>query len=253
MSPHNLSNPSKVFWVIRWQVNELLLTLLHTTKTPPSPTQIATVDKCIDYIREHSIDGDKELTPREKGISVGWDLLLPIIIHLTLGPKATHASKDLKKDIVVLLDFLKAAHRALETNNLDISAEGEVVFVHWTLFETCFLHLEFVKACHKLVETGTALAKQKGHPAFGKVPTDLLLQIRKEGKALADTVQKQAKNVRDGLVKEGRGKVGDVVRAGELGAVIEKLVGGEQLRRTVAEIAESAVEALDGVLKVKVA
>jgi len=142
-------------------------------------------------------------------------------------------------------------HLALQIKKLEID-EGGLVFTHWTQLETWFLHLEFVKACHKLVETTITMSKQKGHHSAGKVPAEILQQIKKEGNAVGETVQKQAKVIRDSLVKDGRVKVMKAVKKGELGAVIDKLFGGEGLRRWIEEMVESAVEALDGVLKVKV-
>ena len=54
------------------------------------------------------------------------------------------------------------------------------------------------------------------------------------------------------LKTDGRAKVLQVVKSGGLGAVIAQIVGENELAMYVDEMVESAVEGLEGVLKVKV-
>jgi N-terminal acetyltransferase B complex non-catalytic subunit len=173
-------------------------------------------------------------------------------VWLTLGPKHLHASRDITQSLTSLVEFLKTATLAIQAQEMDIGQDDRLEFTHFSEMESWYLHLEFAKTCVHFVTTATALLKQKNHHASGAIPTDALGKIKNEAKALGGAVQKQAKGLQTSLKKDGRQKVLQVIKAGGLGELIDQLTGGEQLRRYVDEMVDSAIEALEGVLKVKV-
>jgi hypothetical protein len=237
---------------VRWQVNELVPALLSLKSTSLTETQNRTMDQLLGYLKDNIEAQDAELTPNERDICQRWDKLIPIAIWLILGPKHQHASRNIKQDLTSLTEYLKTATLATQAQDMDIGNDDRLEFTHFSELESWFLHLEFAKTCVMFGATATTLLKQKGHHAAGNVSADVVNKIKAEAKALGGVVQKHARTLQSGLKKDGKQKVLAVVKGGGLGALIEQLASGEQLRRYVDEMVESAIEGLDGVLKVKV-
>lgn len=242
-----------MYWAVRWQVNEIVPALLSSKLSSLSDAQNRTVDQLLQYLHSNSTAQDTELTPAEREICARWDRLLPTTFWLTLGPKHLHASRDIKQDLKSLVEYLSTATLAIKAEEMDLGADDRLEFTHFSELESWYLHLEFAKTCSQFVTAATTLSKQRGHHAAGAITVDTLNKIKTEAKALGDAVQKQARTLQASLKKDGDAKVLAVVKSGGLGGVIERLIGDSQLRMYVGEMVESAVEGLDGVLKVKVA
>jgi hypothetical protein len=231
-------------------VNELVPSLLTTKSSSLSEAQNRTIDQLLQYLQAHS--ENIELTPAEQEICAKWDKLLLIVFWIVLGPKHHHASKDVKQDLKSLTEFLSTATLAIQVEDMDLAQDDRLEFTHFSELEAWYLNLEFAKSCSLFVTAAMALSKQKGHHSAGVLTVDTLNKIKTGAKSLSDAVQKQARNLQTGLQKDGVAKVLHVVKSGGLGGVIEQLAGEGPLRLYVQEMVESAVEGIEGVLRIKV-
>jgi hypothetical protein len=202
----------------------------------------------IEYLQKNSATKTAELTSFECEVSGGWDLLQPLAINLVLGSTAPHASEDIKKAFSVILE-------SLSTTRLAFTSLGPSIFPNWTFFHTRFLYLELFKAYDKLADTALTLSKQKSHHAFNKVPLDAVQKIKKEVRGVAELIQKHAKELKKLLEEKGLQDVVNEMKNdgdGEVGRMVEEVIGKEKMKLYTREFVESAVEALDGVGKVRV-
>lgn len=242
------------FWAARRQLNESVAAVLTSKLTVLTTGQIDTINSIFKYLRENDEMALHELTPTERSTSVPWDHLADLTFWLVRGPGTQEQPLDIKATASMLLDFLNSAKLAIDAEDMEIGADDRLEFTHASEFESWYLHLELAKTCSLFVTTAMAFSKQKGHHTASKgIPVDILNKIKTGAKALGDAVQKQAKTLQTDLKKDGKEKVLAVVKAGGLGSVIDQLIGESQVRMYVGEMVDSAVEGLEGVLKVKVA
>jgi hypothetical protein len=217
-----------------------------------SENQNRTIESLLQYLHTNTAQQEVELTPTEQETCARWNKLTPLAIWLVLGPKHPQVSTNTKQDLESLSEYLSTATLAIKAEDMDVAADDRLEFTHFSELESWYLHLEFAKACSAFVTAAMVLRKQKGHHAANGVALDALNKLKTETKNLADAVQKQARTLQTSLTKDGKAKVLAVVKSGGLGGVIEQLIGDNELRMYVEEMVESAVEGLDGVLKIKV-
>ncbi|KIW01641.1 uncharacterized protein PV09_06827 [Verruconis gallopava] len=239
------------YWAVRMQVNEIISVLLGLKSSAISDKQSEIIDQLLKYLDEHASSQESELTEDEREISQKWNKLLSVAFWLVLGPQNSHASRNIAKDLAALTECLQAASLAMQTQGMNVSHDDGLEFTHFNEFECWYLHLEFAKACTLFAVSAAALVKQKGHHAQSAISMKVVDGIRSSARALGEAVQKQARSLQKVLKTDGGQKVLDIIKGGGLGSVIERLTGGEQLRRYVDDMVASAVEGLDGVLKVK--
>jgi hypothetical protein len=223
-----------------------------TWKSPAPTTQVGILTDAITYLKSHAGDLTAQLTPSEQLFSHGWDKLQPITIYLILGPSAANASKDLKADTAAFYAWLsKDLPTALSSTD---AQDGKTSLLpHYTILQPLFLHLEFLKATLKFTDVALLLSKQKGHHANGKISAGVLQDIKKVIKEQSDFIHQRTKDMKERL---GRSGVEDVIKAfksGEgIGEAVGVVVGEQRMRKYAREFIESAVDGLDGLLKVKV-
>ena len=248
----DITDVKQTYWIVRWQINETIQVLLATKPTSLSEPQNRTLDKLLHYLETNNSAQDTELTPAEREVCARWNKLMPLAFWLILGPKHFHASKNVKQDMESLAEYLNTATLAIQAEDMEISADDRLEFTHFDEFENWYLNLEFAKTCSQFVTSAFILIKQRGHHSAGVLTVNDLNKIKNAAKNLGEAVQKQARTLQVSLKKEGNAKVLQVVKSGGLGGVIAQMIGESQLRMYVEEMVESAVEGLEGVLKVKV-
>jgi hypothetical protein len=218
---------------------------LTTNKSTISASQQRILLDSIQYLQEHEDFKTKELTEHEIKIFDGWELILPLIINIFLNAKSPHASKDLKKDFVLVSDFIIASRLAITT--LEPPALPD-----WAYYHKRFLHLELFKAYDKLCDGVIATSKQKAHHSYGKIPIEVVLSIKKESRVTGTLLQSQAKELKQGLEKNGSMVILGLLKTSErgIGAAIEDLLGADTVKDYTKKFLESMIESLDGILKV---
>lgn len=240
-----------MYWLARHTLNDALQTML-SWKSPAPASQVRILTDAITHLHTNPANFDIELTPSEQLFSRGWDKLQPVTINLILGPTAANASKDLKADINALYAWLS---HDLPTALLptDTAKDKGCALPHHTTIQPWYLHLEFLKATLKLVDAAATLSKQKAHHSHSKVPAESVQSIKKVVKEHADLIQQRAKGMKERLAKSG---VEEVIRAfrsgGAIGEAVAGVVGEQKMKRYAQGFVESGIEALEGLLKVKV-
>jgi hypothetical protein len=228
------------YWLARHTVNDLLQTLL-ASKAPYPASQLCIFDIQIKYLKANKDDKMYQLTPSEQLISIGWDRLQPLICAVILGPESPHASSNIKKDSGALLDWLKDTNYAAPTTHRPLP-QADVL-------QDMFLRLELLKACDKFCTVALAAAKQKGHLLHGKLPADV---IQKAKALVADNVKAirgYAQTWKKAVEKGSKAEVLRLLKDGPTGDDIMQLWEADW--STPRDIVESAIDALDGVIKVK--
>lgn len=232
-------------WLARFTMNDILQTML-TWKVQPSASQVQILTDAIAYLNDHKDLRTQELTSSEQFVSNGWDALQPVTIYLILGPTAKQASQDIKKDILALLNWLKDSQIQNEPAN-------RCILPYWETLQHYFLLLEQLKAIDKFADTALILGKQKTHHSYNKIPAEILQKIKKAAKENASMVQGQAKDHKKRLEKTGKEEILKTLNNGdETGKALEEVVGSERMKQYTADFTESGVEALDGILRVKI-
>jgi hypothetical protein len=235
-----------MYWLAWWTRNDLLQTLT-TNKSTISASQQRILLDSIQYLQEHEDIKNKELTEHEVKIFDGWDLILPLVINIFFNAKSPHASRDLKKSFALVLDFVNATRLAF------ISLEPPVL-PDWAYYHNRFLHLELFKAYNKLCDGVIVVSKQKAHHAYGKIPIEVVLSIKKESRVTGTLLQSQAKELKQGLEKNGSAVILGLLKTGEhgVGAAIEDLLRADTVKDHTKKFLESVIESLNGILKVNV-
>jgi ElaB/YqjD/DUF883 family membrane-anchored ribosome-binding protein len=240
-----------MYWLARHTLNDLLQTML-AWKSPTPASQVRILTDAIAHLSSHPESFTAELTPSEQVMSHGWDLLQPITVNLILGPTHAHAAADLKAATAALSAWLTTD---LPTALYPAAASTgpSCILPHHTRLHTLYLHLEFLKAALRLVDAAAALAKQKAHHAHSKIPADALEGVRKAVREQGESVRRRAREMKKRLERGGADEVLAAFRSGgAVGEAVAGLVGEQRMKRYARAFVESAVEAVDGVLKVKV-
>ncbi|KAF2666048.1 hypothetical protein BT63DRAFT_48014 [Microthyrium microscopicum] len=234
--------PSR-YWLARQTTNTLLIHLL-TTKPPHEPYLLPLLDTSVSYLESNISDISYQLTPAELAIAPAWDALLPLVAWLILGPSDTRASKNIAKDITAFAGLLSALEKAPEH---DVLPSSEAVHAF-------YLRYDILLAARTFVDAATLATKGKS-PIAKSVPIAALKSVTSAVDAASRVLREAGSSWRDSVKREGKKVVQELVGAGATGEEIGELfseVGGWSVDGVVKDIVESAVDALDGLSKVKV-
>lgn len=182
-----------------------------------------------------------QLSPSEQLISIGWDRLQPLIFVLMLGPQSSHASSNVKKDSSALFDWLKDTSYSSPTNHR-LLPQADIL-------QDMFLRLEMLKVYDKFCEVALTAAKQKGHHLHGKLPADIIQKAKTVVADNAKAIRSYAQTWKKKVEKGGKAAVLRLLKDGPTGDDIMRFWEADW--STPGEIMESAIDALDGVIKVK--
>lgn len=176
----------------------------------------------------------------------GWELIQPLAIYIFSDAKSPHASTDLKKDLLLVSDFVNASRLAFTTLEAPVLPD-------WVYYHSRFLYLELFKAYDKLCDGVIAVSKLKAHHTYGKIPIEAVLSIKKESRVTGELLQSQAKELKQVLEKNGTSVLLGLLREDEngVGVALEELLRPDTVKRYTKKFLESVLESLDGILKVK--
>ncbi|QDS67645.1 hypothetical protein FKW77_004638 [Venturia effusa] len=233
------------YWLAWWTRNDLLQTMTSSKSALPASQQRIFLDS-IRFLQENADRKLQELTVHELKIYDGWEVIQPIIVHIFQDAKSPHASKDLKKDFLLVSDFLNASRLAFTTTEAPVLPD-------WTYYHGRFLYLELFKAFDQLCDRVIAVSKLKTHHDYGKIPIETVLSIKKDSRVTGTLLQSQAKDLKRGLEKTGSSLLMEMLREDRngVGEALEELLGPDTVKEYTNKFLESVVESLDGILKVK--
>jgi hypothetical protein len=209
-------------------------------KAPYPASQLRILTNQITYLASNVDEKPYQLTLPEQLISTGWDRLQPLILAYTVGASSHHSSSNLKQDATLLLNWVK---------DTSYSPPDHGLLPQSDILQDMFLRLEVLKVCDKFCDVALTASKQKGHAMYGKLPAEVIQKIKATGLETAKAIRNHAKEWKKMLEKEGKAGVLDLVKAGPTGDDVYGVLEGWA---TTVEIVESALDALDGLIKVKV-
>ncbi|KAF2435237.1 hypothetical protein EJ08DRAFT_646109 [Tothia fuscella] len=241
------------FWLAQQTLHDLIQTM-PTWKMPLPETQVQLARDLLKYIMLHRADAANELTASEIEVSTGWKHLLNFTFPV-VGEVEGLMLRDpetLQKKLDDLSKWLKIASEANKLT-LDMKKLAAPPFADHTALQHCILHLEILKAINKCANAALAVSKQKNHHTHGKLSADALHKMKISVKGNADEIYKYLREIKKGLESHGIEEVArSFVGHGKIGEKIEKIVPLERRQKYAREFVESGIEALDGVLRVKV-
>lgn len=125
------------------------------------------------------------------------------------------------------------------------------------LLQMMFIHLELLQSLWRLCDLATAAITQKTHPIKGFLTKPQIDKMRKTVQSFYQLIRKTASDWINRLRSDGAKKLQEEVYAGGIGGAINELVKdgleGSSGEMSMMGLNASAVEALEGVLRVKLA
>jgi hypothetical protein len=186
-----------------------------------------------------------EMTSNEQDLLPGWTLLRSIARRIVLGPTA-EKDFNLSSSVQKLKAFLQSeiASIMLPDTQFNVLPSAEII-------QRLFLHLTFLKACSKLCMLITSLLKQKAHEIKGKVKEDEMDSLAASVKKISEGIYGFAEKWKEVLEGGYLNDLMDAMVGGEIEGLVEEIVEREKVEDCVRGCRDSAVAALEGVLKVK--
>jgi hypothetical protein len=191
-----------------------------------------------------------QLTDSEQYVSVGWDHLTPLTCWLTLGADDPRASKDIKTDTKALLNWvqgtsLKPSSPQDDDDPLSNLPTAETV-------QDLFLRAEVLKAVHVFCDAATTASKLKGSAAAKHMQPNLITQTRAAAVQSFQSIRDFALEWKKRMREAGTDMVTGLLAMDDTGEDVRELMGEAWSKEeTIQDIVESAVDAIDGLTKVR--
>jgi hypothetical protein len=240
-----------LYWLARHTVNDIALTLL--TGKPPFPAHlIATLRTQRAYLDANAADQTYQLTPGEQVVAAGWDLLLSLAAHAALGPDDALAARgDPARAVERLRHHLQDAAFAAPAlaGDRERAEKAEAPLPSAESLADAFLRAELLLAAQAAADAlaRTATSATKG----AAVPRQALIELRAAARERRADLGEFAR--RWGAELRGRGArdVGAMLGRGGVGEdVLGLLEGWDGVDGVVQGVVASAVDAVDGLVKV---
>ena len=224
-------------WLARMVIYDSLVMMMES-KDPSR--ELEEIRNAIEQIKGENFEFLLEnLTASEIRADQAWEVIRRVIIWIFVGSSQDLASKNIKNDFTTLAD-------AIRDYKLIRCEYGALP--HWKYLHDRFTFIEVLKACDKLVECSADICKkQKAHHLSKGVSTESITKLRTVIKDRFVGIQEEAKSMKDKLT---RGWIDEMAVKGDTGASVQKL-GKDFVKTQTRWIFGSAVDALNGILKVK--
>ncbi|KAH7401816.1 tRNA synthetases class I (M)-domain-containing protein [Phaeosphaeria sp. MPI-PUGE-AT-0046c] len=169
-------------------------------------------------------------------------------------------SPQLPDGILELPNMLFTARKIIEDHRMPgdttLKPEDDITMFHENLLMSCYGWLSCIRAVHKLTEVlQERILKKKGptHPLLAKFPVlkDLHTRLSEESKVCYQAVRDMAQSYMNLIKSKGLVAIKAQVRWGYTGKDLERIMSDDDVEYYAKEYVESALEAWNGVLKVK--
>jgi N-terminal acetyltransferase B complex non-catalytic subunit len=236
-------------WIAASTRADLVQTLIQS-RTAPSPSQIEHIMAAEDVLDLEVESGQAklELTAIEsRSLIQEWKLIGHLLIDLLLPPnERLDVAKLAHEKYLEIFDHM----RSNLTDPLD-SVYGDRDLPMWTLLHFSFTELEQLKAWERVCGIWIATKKKDGkHGRLPKQPSvEQISTLKEEVRRRAITVQNEIRAWKIRLEKTGTERILEMMKRE---SNLEQILGVERLKRYARSMRDSAVDALDGVIKVKV-
>lgn len=231
------------FWLAVSIDADLVQTVIHS-KTYPTDSQLDLADTCLEAEDELEDEQRSKLTFYEDvclvqewhalGMLV-WDLVAPSNVPIRHEPEGFQEIYDHMQKIA----------------NVPFQIEPLIGLPMWTNLHWLFLELELLKAWVQVCDVWvSALRKQgKGSRLPKKPSIDQINSLKKDVIKKANAMQDVVRGWRRRLEKTGTEEVLEMIQKD---SNLELVMGAERLKRYAISMRDSAVDALNGVIRVKV-
>lgn len=238
--------PPNTLWIAAANRADLLQTLLQS-KAMPSASQINNLNSIESAMAEElkTKQPGEELTAvegrfllREWGYASNWmlELLAPPNAPLIWAPE------------IHLDRFNKMRNSLKDPVYFSLLEKGPPM---WTTLHVLFSDLERLKTWERLCDMWASIKKKEGKN--GRLPkepsVDQIQVLKKEVKGRAVAMQNKVRAWKVKLEQTGTEQILEMMKSE---SNLEQLLGTERLKRYARSMRDSAVDALDGVIKVKV-
>jgi N-terminal acetyltransferase B complex non-catalytic subunit len=226
-------------WLLRAAWNDYIQTMLDPKQNPES--QIRGLRVVFNRIQHLPLETESpSCTESERRSWAVWNILMLLVCRLFIGENCELASKNLKEHFEQLVSSLQ--DYKMEPRDWD-------PLPHHSYLHDRFTLLEILKTCTKLADSALAFSKQRNHHAAKVIPVQVVQKLKRVVGERADAIHKEARTMKAAITVEA---IKTLAKRGATGELVVKMTGEQFIVRTAKVIVESAHDALDGLLKVKV-
>jgi len=232
----------RLLWVTICTQLDLTQTILQT-KACPGPSQSEAAVICQNAIVDLLKDGKLDFTAVEhRYLLLEWDFTKRLIWELMQLPNTP--------SLMTPEQHLETFNHIQEHVQTDYKDEVELDMPMWTILHFLYSELEVLKAWEKICEVWVTAKKLDKVSRLPKEPSIAQIHsLRKDIIKRADSVQDAARAWRNKMQSTGVRKILDMMKKD---SNLEELLGAERLGRYAKSMRDSALDALDGVIKVRV-
>lgn len=198
-----------------------------------------------DHVKQMS----QSLGPREQRTQAFW------IAMCNPCTVAAHPYDDRMDVSRMSTEEAKVALRHIETfvngATLPTPRLHNVLPIALVLSDTIEL-LEVLKFSYRFLDMATTQSRNKSHAFYRNVSSDDVDRIKGLIKNRAELIFEFVRNWRDNILRNEQTILWDRHFEGSIGAVLKELINHKELRKVIPNFRNSAVDSLDGILKIKV-
>ncbi len=213
-------------------------------------------DGTLQAMQNNRVQANKTLA--ETQLEHAWKCIR-ILTHETFSPNTLYKGDQKRnhtEDLRALTEEIKTIRGAMEKLNLSgvprCEPDNEPTMFHENMLISCYTKLEVLRAVTKLVEhMEKARAPKSTHVLKAKLPQKEIAELTTETQKCFDAVRDVAQSYVNLTRTRGEVAIKAQVGWGETGKALMKLMDKESVEKYAREYVQSALEAWNGVLKVK--
>jgi len=234
-------------WLSLWTFVDASQTSL-LSKAPLSKPQMEMIQDASTYFFEHlhAADSTGDLTQIESSMAIAWQNFHKAVNSILDSRNIPTANKDCESNFKELLQVATSLQPSCNTMREALPTQD---LPTWEHLHNWFSQLEFLKACNGLCDHTLQLLKQKNSVINKRIRTETVKGLKTAVGKAADDIQDIAREWKIQLQKSGRKRILQMITQE---SILEELFGQEKLDEYARRMQDSAIDALDGVTKVKV-
>ncbi|KAH7391804.1 N-acetyltransferase B complex non catalytic subunit-domain-containing protein [Pyrenochaeta sp. MPI-SDFR-AT-0127] len=167
------------------------------------------------------------------------------------------ARQEYAEDLQELFQDVHSIRKAMEKlrmpSSTTLKPEDEPTMFHENMLISCYTKLEAIRALNKLGEhiRDKVMNPKSTHPLKAQMPKNWLTDLTSETQICYEAIRDVAQSYITLIKKKGETAIKAQVRWGKTGEVLQNLLKDDDVDYYAREYVESALEAWNGVLKVK--
>lgn len=196
----------------------------------------------------------QDQSPAEKSVNVHfWAQIGDIVRHIN-DPAAPAVDASLLSTLKDNLhNMLVEQEKLILPDNTGFKPEDEPTMFHESLLMSCYTKLEVLRTMPRLIEhiREKVVNTKTSHPMKRHLSKDYLKELATETQQCYDAIHNVAQSHISLIKRRGAAAIKSQVRWGSTGEVLKGLLSDDDVEAYAREYIDSALEAWNGVLKVK--